>query len=80
LRSAGKASSETSRQACRIGLAALHHYRPRTALSRRDAAIAFVLLLLGKEAQEYFLHFDRFLDNFTPFDALNGIWRTLFGR
>jgi hypothetical protein len=63
-----------------IAVAALHHYRPGTALSRRDAAIAFVLLLLGKEAQEYFLHFDRFLDNFTAFDAVTGIWRTLFGR
>ena len=42
--------------------------------------LTFVLLLLGKEAQEYFLHFDRFLDNFTAFEAVNGIWRTLFGR
>jgi hypothetical protein len=63
-----------------IAVAALHHYRPGRTLSRRDAAVAFVLLLLGKEAQEYFLHFDRFLDNFTAFDAVNGIWRTLFGR
>src|SRR6185503_16242431 len=63
-----------------IAVAALHHYRPGTSLSRRDAGVAFVLLLLGKEAQEYFLHFDRFLDNFTAFDAVTGIWRRLFGR
>ena len=63
-----------------IAVAALHHYRPGTTLSRRDATIALILLLLGKEAQEYFLHFDRFLDSFTAFDAVNGIWRTMFGR
>lgn len=63
-----------------IAVAALHHYRPGAALSRRDAAVAFALLLLGKEAQEYFLHFDRFLDNFAAFEAVTGIWRTLFGR
>ena len=63
-----------------VALAALHHYRPAAALSRRDAAIAFVALLLGKEAQEYFLHLDRFLDNFTAFDAVNGLWRALFRR
>jgi len=39
-----------------IAVAALHHYRPGAALSRRDAATAFVALLVGKEAQEYFLH------------------------
>jgi len=63
-----------------IAVAALHHYRPNAALSRRDAGVAFVALLVGKEAQEYFLHFDRFLDNFTAFDAMTGLWRALFGR
>jgi len=63
-----------------IAVAALHHYRPGATLSRRDAAVAFVTLLLGKEAQEYFLHFDRFLDDFRAFDAVTGIWRTLLGR
>ena len=62
-----------------IAVAALRHYRPAATLSRRDATIAFVALLLGKEAQEYFLHFDRFLDDFTAFDAVTGLWRTLFG-
>jgi len=63
-----------------IAVAALHHYRPSAALSRRDAAVAFVALLVGKEAQEYFLHLDRFLDNFSAFDAATGLWRVLFGR
>jgi hypothetical protein len=63
-----------------LAVAALHHYRPDATLSRRDAAFAFVALLLGKEAQEYFLHYDRFLDNFTAFDAATGLWRAIFGR
>jgi hypothetical protein len=63
-----------------LAVAALHHYRPGARLSRRDAAVALVALLLGKEAQEYFLHFDRFLDDFTAFDAATGIWRAIFGR
>ena len=63
-----------------IAVAALHHYRPGAALSRHDAAVAFGALLLGKEAQEYFLHYDRFLDGFSAFDAVTGLWRTLFGR
>jgi hypothetical protein len=62
-----------------IAVAALHHYRPGATLSRREAAVAFFALLLGKEAQEYFLHYDRFLDSFRAFDAVTGIWRTLFG-
>jgi hypothetical protein len=63
-----------------IAVAALRHYRADAALSRRDAAVAFLALLLGKEAQEYFLHVDRFLDSFTAFDAVTGLWRALFGR
>jgi hypothetical protein len=62
-----------------IAVAALHHYRPGADLSRREATLAFLALLLGKEAQEYFLHYDRFLDSFRAFDALTGIWRTIFG-
>jgi hypothetical protein len=63
-----------------LAVAALHRYRPGAAMQRRDAAVALVALLLGKEAQEYFLHFDRFLDDFTAFDAATGIWRAIFGR
>ncbi len=44
------------------------------------AAIALVVLLAGKEAQEYLLHVDRFLDGFGAFDAFDGALRTLFGR
>ena len=63
-----------------IAIAAWHHYRPGASLGARPAAIALVALLLGKEAQEYFLHYDRFLDQFSAFDAVSGIWRLLTGR
>ena len=62
-----------------IAVAAWHHYRPRTPLAPRHAAVALVALLLGKEAQEYFLHYDRFLDQFSAIDAATGIWRWLAG-
>ena len=63
-----------------IAVAAWHHYRPGRALSARESTLALVALLAGKEAQEYFLHYDRFLDNFTAFDAVNGILRWITGR
>ena len=63
-----------------VALAAWHHYRPGRALTPQESGVALVALLAGKEAQEYFLHYDKFLDNFTAFDALSGIWRALGGR
>jgi hypothetical protein len=63
-----------------VAVAAWHHYRPERALVPREAAVALVALTLGKEAQEYFLHFDRFLDQFSAFDAFSGIWRWLTDR
>ena len=63
-----------------IAVAAWHHYRPARPLPPRQAAVALVALLAGKEAQEYFLHYDRFLDSFTAFDAVTGLWRWLTGR
>lgn len=63
-----------------IAVAAWHHYRPGAMLTVRPAAIALAALFLGKEAQEYFLHYDRFLDQFSAFDAFRGIWRTITGR
>ena len=62
-----------------VAVAAWHHYRPATALAPRQAAVALVALLFGKEAQEYFLHYDRFLDQFSAFDAVMGIWRWITG-
>src|SRR5919204_1590589 len=55
-----------------IAVAAWHHFRPATSLAPRQAAVALVALLLGKEAQEYFLHYDRFLDQFSAFEAVTG--------
>ena len=63
-----------------IAVAAWHHYRPRTAVTPSQAAVALFALTLGKEAQEYFLHYDRFLDQFSAFDAVTGIWRLISGR
>ena len=63
-----------------IAVAALHHYRPGALLTRSQAVVSLVALLAGKEAQEYFLHYDRFLDQFSAFDAITGIWRLVTGR
>ena len=63
-----------------IAVAAWHHFRPARSLAPRQAAVALVALLLGKEAQEYFLHYDRFLDQFSAFEAVTGIWRWLTSR
>ena len=63
-----------------IAVAAWHHYRPGAVLTPRPTAIALAALLAAKEAQEYFLHYDRFLDQFTAFDAVRGIWRAITGR
>ena len=63
-----------------IAVAAWHHYRPGAVLRPQASAIALVALLAGKEAQEYLLHYDRFLDQFSAFDAVRGIWRVITGR
>lgn len=57
-----------------IAVAALRHYRPGAVLTRREAAVAFAAVLVGKEAQEYFLHLDRFLDQFSAFQVAEGLW------
>ena len=62
-----------------VAVAAWHHYRSGRSLAPRQAAVALVALLLGKEAQEYFLHYDRFLDQFSAFDAVIGIWQWITG-
>ena len=63
-----------------IAVAAWHHYRPDAVLKPWPTAIALSALLIAKEAQEYFLHYDRFLDQFTALDAIRGIWRAITGR
>lgn len=63
-----------------VAVAARRHYRPDRALTPRQAGVALVILLAGKEAQEYFLHVDRFLDQFTALGALQGVWHTITGR
>ncbi len=63
-----------------VAVAARRHYRPERALTLGQASVALVILLVGKEAQEYFLHVDRFLDQFSAMGALQGIWHTIGGR
>ena len=63
-----------------VAVAARRHYRPDRALEPRQAAVALVILVAGKEAQEYFLHVDRFLDQFSALGAVRGIWHTITGR
>ena len=63
-----------------VAVAARRHYRPERALTLGQASVALVILLVGKEAQEYFLHVDRFLDQFSAMGALQGVWHTISGR
>jgi len=63
-----------------VAVAARRHYRPERALTLGQASVALVIQLVGKEAQEYFLHVDRFLDQFSAMGALQGIWHTIGGR
>ena len=63
-----------------VAVAARRHYRPERALTPRQASLALVILLVGKEPQEYFLHVDRFLDRFSALGALQGVWHTVIGR
>jgi len=63
-----------------VAVAARRHYRPERGLTPPQAGAALVILLAGKEAQEYFLHVDRFLDQFSALGALQGVWHTVTGR
>ena len=63
-----------------VAVAARRHYQPDRALTAQQAGVALVILLIGKEAQEYFLHVDRFLDQFSAFGAVEGVWHTITGR
>ena len=63
-----------------VAVAARRHYRPDRALTPRQAGAALAVLLVAKEAQEYFLHVDRFLDRFSALGALQGVWHTITGR
>ena len=63
-----------------VAVAARRHYRADRALTPRQASLALLILLVAKEAQEYFLHVDRFLDQFSALGALQGVWHTITGR
>src|SRR5256886_1083762 len=63
-----------------VAVAARRHYRRDRALTPRQASLALFILLVAKEAQEYFLHVDQFLDQFSALGALQGIWNTITRR
>ena len=63
-----------------VAVATRRHYRADRALTPRQASLALLILLVAKEAQEYFLHVDRFLDQFSALGALQGVWHTITGR
>jgi hypothetical protein len=54
-------------------LAGLFPYR----YTRSQLAIVLPVLLAAKLAHEYMLHVGRFFDDFTAFEAVEWIWRTL---
>ncbi len=56
------------------GLKFFHVERP---FERRWVWGLVVVLLAGKVAQEYVLHYAKLLDSFTAFDAVSAIWRWL---
>jgi len=57
-------------------VAALLHWRPGHAFSRRSAVAWLAALTALKEFQEYALHFGRWLDGFTAVEAVQAIWDT----
>jgi hypothetical protein len=60
-------------------VAAVHHFRPGFAWSRRAFAATFVALLGVKELQEWALHVGRIFDGFSSLDAIGWVWRWLTG-
>jgi hypothetical protein len=46
----------------------------------RVTAVALAGLLVAKEAQEWFLHVNRFLDGYVATDVVADLWHGLTGR
>src|SRR5438105_3811245 len=63
-----------------IFVAARDRFRPSFALTVRTTSIALVLLLAAKETQEWFLHVNRFLDDYVATDVVADLWHSLTGR
>lgn len=63
-----------------VFVAARDRFRPDARFGARGASIALVLLLAAKETQEWFLHVNRFLDDYVATDVVADLWRALTGR
>lgn len=63
-----------------IFVAARDRFRPSFRIDARVAAVALPLLLVAKEAQEWLLHVDRFLDSLVATDVVADLWHELTGR
>ncbi len=63
-----------------IFVTARDRFRPRARIDGRAAAFALVVLLAAKEAQEWLLHVDRFLDNYIATEVVADLWHALTGR
>lgn len=58
-----------------VYVAAVLHWDPRHMFSRRESAVALVVLTLLKVAHEAVLHGTRWLDSFTPRDVVDWVLR-----
>jgi hypothetical protein len=63
-----------------IFVAARDRFRPAARFDGRVATLALAGLLVAKEAQEWFLHVDRFLDGYVATDVVADLWHGLTGR
>ncbi len=57
-----------------VFVASLPHWRPNFVFTRGQVFLSLAPLLAVKEFQEYALHWGRWLDGFTAFDAVERIW------
>ena len=63
-----------------IFVAARDRFRPSFRLDGRSTVTALAALLAAKEVQEWFLHVDRFLDNYVATDVVADLRHGLTGR
>jgi hypothetical protein len=63
-----------------IFVAARDRFRPSFEFHTPSTAVALVSLLIAKEAQEWFLHVNQFLDSYVATDVVADLWHGLTGR
>jgi hypothetical protein len=60
-------------------VAAVLHWRPGFRFTARNIALVLLSLIALKEFQEYALHWRKWLDDVTAFEAVENIWEWLAG-